>query len=389
MIQPANRIHHFSESVIREMTRIALEVGAINLSQGYPDFSPPQAIIDAAVDAMHSGLNQYTVTWGYPALRERLAEKYRQSLGWDVDPARHVTVTCGVTEGICVAQMAVLNPGDEIIILEPAHENFRPAAYMIGAVPVSVVLEAPDYRLDPARLQAAVTPRTRALLLNTPHNPTGRVFDAGEMAVVIDLVTRHDLVLITDEIYDQILYDGRTHVAPGGLESLRERTITVGGLSKSFAITGWRLGYVVAPEALANATRKIHDYLTICAPTPLQAAAAAAMALPIGYYEQMRSDYQQRRDLTIDFLTELGFTPVVPEGAYYTMAGYAELPIEQAAWDSTRFALWLTREIGVAVVPGKNFYSQPGYGEQTVRFAFPKKLETLHAAAERLRKIRR
>lgn len=386
-MQVATRTTQFNESMIREMTRLAMEHDAINLSQGYPDFAPPQAVTEAAVDAIRSGINQYTVTWGYPALRHKLAQRYTAALGWAVDPDVHVTVTCGVTEGITAALLAVLDPGDEVIIIEPAHENFRPAAVLADAMPVAVALDAPDYRLDPERLAAAVTPRTKALLLNTPHNPSGRVFDGEELAGVMRVAEENDLVLITDEIYDRILYDGRQHVSPGSLEPLVERTITVGGLSKTFAVTGWRLGYVVAPQKLAAAVRPVHDYLTICAPTPLQAAAVAALDLPEDYYTGMLADYHRRRDAMMGVLEEVGFQATPPEGAYYVIADYTNIPIPQAEWDPTRFSLWLTRDIGVAVVPGPNFYSLPGYGATTIRFAFPKKVETLLAAGQRLQKM--
>jgi aminotransferase len=387
-MQPASRTAHFGESTIREMTRLALQHNAINLSQGFPDFDPPPAITEAAIAAIRGGQNQYAITWGVPALRNQLADHYRQALGWEVDPNLHVTVVCGVTEGIAAALTAVLEPGDELIILEPAHENFRPAATMIGAQPVAVPLEAPAYRIDGDRIAAAITPRTRALLLNTPHNPTGRVFDADEITTIVDLVLEHDLILVTDEIYDRILYDGRVHQSPGGLEPLRERTITVGGFGKTFAVTGWRLGHVIAPAAVAQTVRKIHDYMTICAPTPLQHAAAVALALPASYYTEMSADYHRRRDLMLGVLEEVGFVATLPEGAYYTMADYTRLPIPQAQWDSTRFAQWMTTEIGVAVVPGTSFYSLPGYGRQSIRFAFPKKPATLQQAGERMMRMK-
>ena len=386
-VQVATRTTQFRESQIRDMTRLAMAHNAINLSQGFPDFDPPQVIVDAAVDAIRTGANQYTVTWGYPPLRQALSRHYTKQLGWDVDPGIHVTVTCGVTEGITAAILALLNPGDEIIIPEPAHENFRPAAVLAGAVPVAVPLEAPTYRLDPERLAAAVTPRTRALLLNTPHNPSGRVFNGEEIAGVVDVVTRHNLILITDEIYDRILYDGRRHVSPGSLAPLRDRTVTVGGLSKTFAITGWRLGYVIAPDPLSAAIRPVHDYMTICAPTPLQAAAAAAMDLPDEYYAQMNVDYHRRRDAMMGVLEEAGFLATPPEGAYYVLADYTHIDAPQAQWTCERFARWLTTDLGVAAVGGTNFYSLPGYGEGIVRFAFPKKLDTLIDAGERLKQI--
>ncbi len=381
------RLARVRESVIREMTRLALQHDAINLSQGYPDFGAPPALVEAAVAALREGANQYSITWGHPALRARLAEMYTTLLGWEVDPDRHVVVTCGVTEAIAAAVLALLEPGDQIILLDPSHEMLRPVSIFAGAEPVPVVLEAPDYRLDPDRLTAALTPRTRALLLNTPHNPTGRVFDAGELAAITEVVVAHDLTLITDEIYDRILYDGRQHVCPGSLEALRDRTVTIGGLSKTFAITGWRLGYAIAPTALAAAVRPAHDFLTICAPTPLQVAAITALAFPDLYYQQMAAEYHERRALMMTLLETLGFGVHLPEGAYYILADYSRLPIPQAGWDSTRFAHWLTTEAGVAVVPGTTFYGLPGYGEHTVRFAFPKHLETLAEAGRRLERM--
>ncbi len=384
-MKPSRRVTQFRESVIRDMTRLALRHDAINLSQGFPDFPPPQTVLEAAVSAIRDGLNQYTLTWGYPPLLEKLAAVYSERLGWDVSPERHVTVTCGVSEGIVDAALAVLNPGEEMIVLEPAHDNFRPAAYLANAKPVPVPLEAPDYRLEAARLRAAVTPQTRALLLNTPHNPTGRVFDEEEMAAVTSVVLENDLVLITDEIYDRILYDGRQHVSPGSREELRERTITIGGLGKTYAITGWRLGYVIAPDDFARGARQIHDYTTICAPVPLQAAALAALNLPESYYAESLHAYHSRRALMMEILQQVGFTAREPEGAYYVMADYTGLNVPQSQWAPMPFAQWLTSEVGVAVVPGDSFYSLPGYGAGVVRFAYPKKLETLEAAGERLR----
>lgn len=386
---PATRTTNFNQSMIREMTRLAMEHEAINLSQGFPDFDPPEAIVKAAVDAIRGEANQYTVTWGYPPLRQALAGQYTTQLGWTVDPDVHVCVVCGVTEGITTSLLALLNPGDELIILEPGHENFRPSALLAGAAAVPVVLEAPDYRIDADRLEAAVTQRTRALLLNTPHNPTGRVFDDEEMETVAAFANRHDLILITDEIYDRILYDGREHVSPGSIDGLVERTVTIGGLGKSFAVTGWRLGYVIAREPLAAAIRTVHDYSTICAPTPLQAAAAVALSQPSDYWLQMREEYDERREVMLAMLRKAGFRAVRPEGSYYTMADYTAIDAPQAEWDSHRFARWLTTEVGVASVAGINFYTRDRerYGEGIVRFAFAKRIETLHEAGRRLASI--
>lgn len=388
-MQTSWRVTQFRESVIRDMTRLAIQHNAINLSQGFPDFGTEQAIVEAAVTAMRDGLNQYTITWGYPPLRQKLAELYSERLGWPVHPDRHVTVTCGVTEAIVISMMAVLNPGDEVIIFEPAHDNFRPAVIMASAVPVSIPLTAPDYRITAEIVAAAVSPRTRALLLNTPHNPTGRVWDAAELEVITDAVLQHDLVLMTDEIYDRILYDGRTHLSPGSLPALRDRTITMSGLGKTFAVTGWRLGYAVAPDELAKAIRPLHDFTSICAPTPLQAAGAAALNLPSTFYEASTAAYHERRALMMEILQSSGFRATAPEGAYYMMADYSGLPMPQAQLPPMEFARWLTSEIGVAVVPGDSFYSLPDFGAGVVRFAFPKKRETLAEAARRLEKMSR
>ncbi len=388
-MQTARRFDHIQESVIREMTRLAIQHDAINLSQGFPDFGPPPEVMEAAIEAIRGGLNQYTITWGYPPLRQKLAELYTERLGWEVDPDRHIVVTCGVTEALAAAMLAVLNPGDEMIILDPAHETFRPGVRLADAHAVSVVLESPDFRIHQEALEAAITPRTKAMILNTPHNPSGRVFDQEEIAAVIHVVTKYDLVLITDEIYDRILYDGRVHVSPGSLEPLRERTITIGGFGKTYAVTGWRLGYAIAPDALARALKPAHDFLTICAATPLQAAALAALNLPESFYEQLREDYHHRRGLMTEILDDLGFVFSQPEGAYYILADYRHLSIPQAQWDADRFARWMTTEVGVAVVPGPNFYANPADGEGLIRFAYPKKLETLEAAGQRMERYLR
>jgi aminotransferase len=386
-MQIADRISSFQESVIRKMTRLAMKHNAINLSQGFPDFDTPPALKEAAAKAIRDGNNQYSPTWGHASLREKLAGMYTERLGWEVDPAQHVTVACGVTEAMNAALLALLNPGDEVLIIEPAHENYIPSAIFAGASAVALALEPPDYRLDPEKLDRTVTPRTRAMILNTPHNPTGRVFDEQEIAGVIDVVLKHDLVLITDEIYDRILYDGRQHTFPGSLEPLRERTVTVSGLSKTFAITGWRLGFVVAPTHLSAAVRPVHDFLTVCAPTPLQIAAVSALNFPQSYFDQLVADYHQRRATMMGILQEIGFTAPMPEGSYYTLAEYSQVPIPQSSLDSTSFAIWMVEQVGIATVPGSVFYSQPGLGDSSVRFAFPKKLETLHAAGERMRQL--
>ncbi|MFN0028864.1 MAG: pyridoxal phosphate-dependent aminotransferase [Acidimicrobiales bacterium] len=382
----ASRTLQLKESVIREMTRLAISCGAVNLSQGFPDFDPPPQVIEAATRALTGGQNQYSMSWGLPSLREALARRYRTMLGWEVDADRHVVVTCGVTEAVACAFLAVLDRGDEVIVLEPAHETYGPAAMLADAVMVPVTLQAPEFALDPDRIEAAIGPRTRAILINTPHNPTGRVFNGAELAAVAELVLRHDLVVITDEIYDEILYDGRVHVAPGSLEALRERTVTIGGLGKTFAMTGWRLGHAIAPDQLTRAVRGAHDFLTVCAATPLQAAGAAALELDRSFYTQMVADYHERRRLFCDTLTEVGLVHHRPEGAYYAMTDFTGV---RPDLDDEAFTRWLTTEVGVACVPGRVFHStldgaRPT-GHNMVRFAFAKRLDTLNEAADRLR----
>jgi aminotransferase len=381
---PATRLSGLRESWIREMTRIALDCGAINLAQGFPDFDPPLEVREAAARAVREGPNQYSITWGLPALREAIAASLRQQhaphFDW-VDPRRHVTVTCGVTEGIVASLMGVVDPGDEVIVVEPAHENYAPAVRFAGGTPIFLPLLAPDYRLDAERLRSLATPRTKAVLLNTPHNPTGRVLTLEELTAVAELCKERDLVAITDEIYDRILYDGRRHIALATLPGMAERAITVSGLSKTFSITGWRLGYVVAAEPWSTAARTVHDFTTICAPVPLQHAGIAAYALPESFYSRQLEEYHARRELTMRILEEAGFEARPPEGSYYVLAGHGAWEFDG---DSTAFALWLAREVGVAVVGGTHFYNTPGVGEGQVRFAFAKKLETLEQVRERL-----
>lgn len=383
-LRPAARLTDMLESQIREMTRLALAHDAINLAQGIPDFGTPAEVRAAAAQAILNEHNQYAITWGIPPLRQAIAESLHRLYGpgfeW-VDPERHVTVTCGVTEGIVSALMGIVEPGDEVIIIEPAHENYAPAVRFAGATPIFVPLLPPDYALDLDRLRAAISRRTRAILLNTPHNPSGRVFTADEIAGVAALCCEHDLLAITDEIYDRILYDGRRHIPLATLPGMAERTVTIGGLSKTFAVTGWRLGYAVAPEPFSSALRTVHDFTTICAPTPLQYAAVAAFELPESFYERQLADYHWRRDEMMEILQLAGFEARAPEGAYYVLAGYEAWDF---AGDANEFSRWLTREVGVAVVAGSSFYATPGLGLREVRFAFAKKPETLRTARERL-----
>lgn len=379
--QTSRRLGGLRESVIREMTRLAIEHEAINLSQGYPDFSAPPEILEAAHRALDEGFNQYAVTWGVPALREVISENMRRWYGLEYDPMRHITVTCGVTEAIISAIMGTANRGDEVVIIEPLHENYAAAAAFADAVPVYVPLEPPRYDLDLDRLRQAFSKKTAAIILNTPHNPTGRVLTRAEMEGVAALCREFDAVCVTDEIYDHIIYDGRTHIPMATLDDMYERTITVGGLGKTYAVTGWRLGYACAPESYSNALRTVHDFTTICAPTPLQHAAVAAFQLPDSYYETLTRDFTRRRAKMMGMLENARLKADPPEGAYYVLADFSE-------WDSGmsdfEFARYLTSEVGVAVVPGSSFYRSSGLGERQVRLAFGKKLETLDAAEARL-----
>jgi aminotransferase len=381
-VTTARRTHTFTESVIREMTRVATENGALNLAQGFPDFPMPAAMKEAACAAIHGDINQYAVTWGAPVLRLAIAEKYRRWYGMEIDPDKHVTVTCGATEAMASVFLAMIDPGDEVIIFEPFYENYGPDAILAEAKPVFVPLEPPDWKFDIDRLRKAVTKKTKAIVINTPHNPCGRVFTRAEMDQIAALCIEHNLWAFTDEIYEHIRYAGDHHVLatwPGMLE----RTVTISGHSKTFSCTGWRLGYAIAPAKESVAIRKVHDFLTVGAPAPLQAAAAVGMAFGPEYYNQMGLDYRERRDVIVKGLTEAGFAFSVPEGAYYILADFSAL----SDLDDTKFAHWLTKEVGVAPVPGSSFYHDGG-GKTIVRFAFCKQLATLEAASERLARVR-
>jgi aspartate/methionine/tyrosine aminotransferase len=382
-MQAATRTTTFTESVIREMTRVAHQYEAINLAQGFPDFPMPLAMKDAACAAIHGDVNQYAITWGAPVLRLAIAQRYRRAHEMDVNPDTEVTVTCGATEGMAAVFMALLEPNDEVIILEPFYENYGPDAILAGAKPVFVPLERPLWKLDPDRLRAAFTKKTKAIVINTPHNPTGRVFTREEMTLIAELCVEHDVWAITDEVYEHIRYAGNHHPMatwPG----MKERTITVSSLSKTFSCTGWRIGYVIAPPNQTSAIRKVHDFLTVGAPAPLQTAAAVGMAFDADYYNHLALDYRARRDILVSALADAGFVFCVPEGAYYILADFSALSHKS----DTVFAKWMAQEIGVVPVPGSSFYSHKSLGRGLVRFAFCKKQETLDEAAFRLRGMR-
>jgi aspartate/methionine/tyrosine aminotransferase len=379
----------FTESVIREMTREALRHGAVNLSQGFPDFPAPVEIKRAAQEAIADDVNQYAITWGAKDFRDAIAEKTKWYLGLDVDPEAEITVTCGSTEGMIAAMMACVDPGEEVVIFEPFYENYAPDAILSGAVPRYVPLRAPDWTFDRDELRAAFSERTKAVILCNPNNPTGKVFTRDEMEFVASLCREFDALCFTDEIYEHILYprDGAevAHISVAQLPGMRERTVVVNSMSKTYSVTGWRVGYCIAPPVITAAVRKVHDFLTVGAAAPLQRAGAYALRLPKEYYEQLQRDYLRRRDALLPVLERAGFSVFRPDGAYYIMTGIERFGFR----DDVEFTRFLVREIGVACVPGSSFYSRPELGAQQVRFCFCKKDETLDAAAERLLKLQK
>jgi aminotransferase len=383
-VRSSEKAGRFTESVIREMTRLAQLHGAVNLSQGFPDFAAPEELKEAARQAIAEDVNQYAVTWGAKSLRDAIAAKFERLYGVPVDPDRQVTVTCGSTEAMIATLMATLDAGDEIISFEPFYENYGPDAILSGATPRFVRLTPPDWTFDPAELERAFSERTRAIIVNTPHNPTGKVFTRAELEQIAALCREHDALAITDEIYEHILYDGATHVPMAMLPGMSDRTITINGMSKTYSVTGWRVGWAIAPPVVSNAIRKVHDFLTVGAAAPLQEAGARALALPDAYYQGLASGYARRRERLLGTLERVGFRVYTPGGAYYVMTDTTGL-----GWDDdVAFARHLVEEIGVAVVPGSSFYLDPKDGARQVRFAFCKKDATLDEAERRLLKLR-
>jgi aspartate/methionine/tyrosine aminotransferase len=385
----SHKVAHFTESVIREMTRQALLHGAVNLSQGFPDFPAPAEIKRAAQDAIAADINQYAITWGGQSLRNAIARKMQAWQGIAIDPEREITVCCGSTETIVSTLLAVCNAGDEVIIFEPFYENYGPDAIISGAKPRFVKLRPPqtadgEWTFDERELRAAFHSHTKAIVVNTPNNPTGKVFTRRELELIRDLCVEFNVLAITDEIYEHILYEGVQHVSIVTLDGMRERTITINGLSKTYGVTGWRVGWAVAPPAITDAIRKVHDFLTVGAPAPLQEAGAAALALPETYYKGLAEAYGKRRDRLIPVLTEAGFRCFLPRGAYYVMTDIRGFGFA----NDIEFTKYMVEEIGVAVVPGSSFYSDARDGAQQVRFAFCKRDETLDEGGKRLRKLR-
>ncbi|HKD99736.1 MAG TPA: aminotransferase class I/II-fold pyridoxal phosphate-dependent enzyme [Planctomycetota bacterium] len=375
----------FTESVIREMTRLANRFGAVNLAQGFPDFPAPEEMKRAACEAIERDVNQYAITWGAKSLRDAIAERTRAYNGIACDPETDVTVTCGATEAMAVAMLACVDPDEEVVVFEPFYENYGPDGILAGARPRFVRLRPPDFDLDVDELSAAFGPKTKAIVVNTPNNPTGKVFRREELERIAELCVRHDCLAFTDEIYEYILFDGARHVSLATLPGMAERTITISGLSKTWSATGWRIGWMVAPAELTGALRKVHDFLTVGAPAPLQEAAAVALRFGPDYFRELASRYEARRDLLLGLLADTPFRVYLPRGAYYAMADFSAFG---ADGDDTQFARALVERPGVAVVPGSSFFARPEDGRHLVRFCFSKRDETLREAGRRLQSMR-
>lgn len=385
----SDKVSHFTESVIREMTRQAMLYGAVNLAQGFPDFSAPEEVKQAARQAIADDINQYAITWGAKNLRQAIARQMGVWQGMEVDPEKEVTVCCGSTEAMISTLLAVSNPGDEVVVFEPFYENYGPDTVLSGARPRFVKLRPPEenggeWTFDEKELRQAFGRHTKAIILNTPNNPTGKVFTRRELELIRDLCLEFDVLAVTDEIYEHILYDGSEHISIASLDGMRERTVTINGMSKTYSVTGWRVGWAVGPEKITDAIRKVHDFLTVGAPAPLQAAGARALSLPPEYYSKLAEGYRARRDHLMAAIIAAGFKCYRPRGAYYVMTDISAFGYD----DDVSFSKYLVREIGVATVPGSSFYNDRRDGAQQVRFAFCKKPETLDEAARRLAGLR-
>jgi aminotransferase len=378
------KAERFTESVIREMNRQATLHGAVSLAQGFPDFACPPELKRAVAEAVDADINQYAITWGSKPLRDAIAETTpRQFPGWgDIDPETQITVTCGATEAMIAAMLGLLDPGDEIVIFEPYYENYGPDAILSGAVPRYVTLHEPDWSIDPDELRRAFNAKTRGIVVNSPHNPTGKVFSRAELELIAELCIEFDVIAFTDDIYEHLVFEGE-HIPLATLPGMAERTVSIHSMSKTYSVTGWRIGWTIAPPDLSVGIRRVHDFLTVGAAAPLQAAAVVALGFPDTYYADLLAGYRERRDVIVPALSAAGFRVHPPGGAYYVMTDIRDLTDE----DDVTFAHRLIRDPGVAAVPGSSFFSHPDLGRTKLRFAFPKRLETLHAAAERLARL--
>jgi aminotransferase len=381
----------FTESVIREMTRLHQLHGGVNLSQGFPDFPAPDLVKEAAVAAIRQDVNQYAVTWGTRSLREAIAAQFSRRFGVTVSADEQVTVCCGATEAMMATMMAIIDPGDEVVVFEPFYENYGPDAILSGATPRYVTLHEPDHEagradwtFDPGELAAVFNDKTKAIILNTPNNPTGKVFTRDELQTIAALCRKWDVVAISDEIYEHIIYDGWTHVPIAAIEGMADRTVTINSLSKTYSVTGWRVGWTISPPSLTGAIRKVHDFLTVGAAAPLQEAGVVALTVPDSYYAELAAAYIRRRDVLLDILERHHFTCYKPHGAYYIMTDIAVFGFE----DDVQFARFLVKDVGVAAVPGSSFYRDPAAGRTKLRFCFCKKDETLAEADRRLARLR-
>ena len=379
----SHKAQQFTESVIREMTRLALRHGAVNLAQGFPDFPAPAEVKEAAVKAVQEDINQYAITWGAREFRRAIAERFEKDSGLAIDPEQEITVCCGSTEAMMASLLAVVNPGEEVVVFEPFYENYGPDAIISGAVPRFVPLHPPDWTFDPEALASAFNERTRALILNTPNNPTGKVFSRNELETIADIVRSSNACVMTDEIYQHLVYDSYQHISMATLPGMRERTITINSLSKTYSVTGWRVGYAIAPPHITHAIRKMHDFLTVGAAAPLQQAGITALRLSDDYYCKLRDDYLARRDRLLEALADAGFRCFKPFGAYYIMTDISRFGF----CNDLEFTRYLIEKIGVAAVPGSSFYNDRVIGSQQLRFTFCKKEATLDEAARRLKKL--
>ncbi len=374
------RASKFTESVIREMTRVCLKHDGVNLAQGFPDFPAPAEIKEAALKAIRADLNQYAITWGEPNLRQAITEKFAWYNGVTIDPEREITVCCGATEAMISSLMAIVNSGEEVIVFEPFYENYGPDTILCNAKPRFITLHEPDWHFDEKELTKAFNNKTKAIIINTPNNPTGKVFSREELQFIADLCLKWGVIAATDEIYEHILYDGAKHISMASLPGMRDQTITVNSISKTYSLTGWRVGWAIAPEHLTTSIRKVHDFLTVGAPHPLQEAAATALHIDRSYYTTLARGYQERREFFSRVLEGTGFRIYRPHGAYYIMTDIGHFGFS----DDVAFAFHLVEKFGVATVPGSSFYSRSSLGKTKVRFCFPKKKETLEQAAEKL-----